>query len=198
MNRCLSKQGPVEIAFVLQEGLGANLTLLNLSSIGLFFEGTYNRMYANVLRIAMSKSRIISFSNSSYLHIPLNIFRHRAGAVELANAFCRNSCPELKHLLLGGNNMSIEGGSLICKSLLHTPKLRQLGLSHTHLRSEGLMALATVLERGGLKSLEILQLAGNGIGDGGWLELAKGLGERIRCKAEIVMLGIGCMCVVCP
>ncbi len=78
------------------------------------------------------------------------------------------------------------------------PKLRQLGLNHTYLRSEGVMALATVLERGGLKSLEILQLAGNGIGDGGWLELAKGLGERIRCKAEILMLGIGCMCVWCP
>lgn len=103
------------------------------------------------------------------------------GFIDLSKLF--EKCVELQHLNLSGNNLQNGALSCIIKALSCATKLQSLNLSNTKINSDSAIHFSKVIKSKIFRSLLILDLSNNNIGDLGVIKIAFVLRNFIKLKS---------------
>ena len=103
------------------------------------------------------------------------------GFIDLSKFF--EKCYELQHLTLSGNNLQNGALSRVAKALSCATKLQSLSLSNTKINSDSAIHFSKVIKSKIFRSLLILDLSNNNIGDLGVIKIAFVLRNFIKLKS---------------
>jgi Ran GTPase-activating protein (RanGAP) involved in mRNA processing and transport len=103
------------------------------------------------------------------------------GFIDLSKFF--EKCTELQHLTLSGNNLQNGALSCVTKALSCATKLQSLNLSNTKINSDSAIHFSKVIKSKIFRSLLILDLSNNNIGELGVIKIALVLRNFIKLKS---------------
>lgn len=172
----------------------SNITCDNVDEIAYFISSTLSQCL-QLKKIIISKNKLNDHGSSMICKalIRINVEQNLEvldlsencigsyGFIDLSKLF--EKCVELQHLNLSGNNLQNGALSCITKALLCATKLQSLNLSNTKINSDSATHFSKVIRSKIFRSLLILNLSENNIGDLGVIKIALVLQNFIKLKS---------------